>query len=56
MLSLNFILIINPRGMHKKIYDTDLGYEGIKMDKIKKNAMIFFVLFFFHKENLRKTV
>jgi len=26
----------------KKIYEIGLGYEGIKMGKIKKNAKIFF--------------
>ena len=35
------------RGMHKKIYDTDLGYEGIKMDKIKKKCKDFFCIIFF---------
>jgi hypothetical protein len=38
----------------KKIYDIDLGYGGIKMGKIKKNAKIFFYKFFFRKKNLRK--
>jgi len=40
------------RGMHKKIYDTDLGYEGIKMGKIKKNAKIFFCISFFFAKKI----
>ncbi len=53
--SVNLLLLSHGECI-KKIYDTDLGYEGIKMGKIKINAKNFFVLFFFHKENLRKTV
>ena len=49
-----YLLLLSHGECIKKIYDTDLGYEGIKMSKIKKNAKIFFVLFFFSQRKFAK--